>query len=97
MKIWNVLKQYKKTNIIVGGISALALVLTFAGAAWAIRPTSTVTSFCTDLGNRLGGVSIPNGDVCDVVLVRQSPTITSATMPGMALNKFTLMNSVIEF
>jgi len=88
-------RQYRRALSIT--IPAMALVVALTGVVSAITPTSTVTSFCTDLGNRLGGVSIPNGDVCDIVLVRTTPTITSATMPGVPLNKFTLMNSVIEF
>jgi hypothetical protein len=48
---------------------------------------------CDRIENRLGGVSVLSGDVCDVVLVRTSPAIIHE---GHTMNKFTLMNSVIE-
>jgi hypothetical protein len=47
------------------------------------------------LGRTLGGISVPSGNVCDVVLVRKSPEIMGHN--GLVMNKFTLMNSVIEF
>jgi hypothetical protein len=50
---------------------------------------------CQDIANRLGGIPVPNGAVCDVVVVRQSPQIAGAD--GMNLTQFTLMNSVLEF
>ncbi len=50
---------------------------------------------CTGLGKTLGGIPIPNGNVCDVVVVRNSPQIIGHD--GLAMNEFTLMNSVIEF
>jgi len=50
--------------------------------------------YCSGLAGQIGGLAIPNGDVCDVVVVRKAPIIV---MNGMNLNKFTLMNSVIEF
>jgi hypothetical protein len=43
----------------------------------------------------LGGISVPSDNVCDVVLVRKSPEILGHN--GSVMNKFTLMNSVIEF
>jgi hypothetical protein len=50
---------------------------------------------CNDIASRLGGIPIPNGPVCDVVVVRQSPQIVGSD--GMNLTQFTLMNSVLEF
>ncbi len=50
---------------------------------------------CTGLGKTLGGIPIPNGNVCDVVVVRNSPQIIGHD--GLVMNEFTLMNSVIEF
>ena len=50
---------------------------------------------CKAIAKELGGVPVPNGPVCDVVVVRQSPQITGHN--GMNMNQFTLMNSVLEF
>jgi Domain of Unknown Function (DUF1259) len=50
---------------------------------------------CPGLGQTLGGISVPSGNVCDVVLVRKSPEIMGHN--GLVMNKFTLMNSVLEF
>ena len=50
---------------------------------------------CQAVAAELGGIGIPSGDVCDVVVVRQTPQITGDT--GLNLNQFTLMNSVLEF
>jgi hypothetical protein len=50
---------------------------------------------CPGLGQTLGGISVPSGNVCDVVLVRKSPEVMGHN--GLVMNKFTLMNSVLEF
>ena len=50
---------------------------------------------CQAISTELGGIGVPNGPVCDVVVVRQTPQITGDN--GLNLNQFTLMNSVIEF
>jgi len=50
---------------------------------------------CQTIAGALGGIGVPNGNVCDVVVVRQTPQITSDS--GLNLNQFTLMNSVLEF
>ena len=50
---------------------------------------------CQAIATELGGIGVPSGDVCDVVVVRQTPQITGDS--GLNLNQFTLMNSVIEF
>jgi hypothetical protein len=50
---------------------------------------------CTAIANELGGLAVPNGPVCDVVVVRETPQITGDN--GVNLNQFTLMNSVLEF
>ncbi len=57
--------------------------------------TTTAAQECSDIANRLDGTGIPSGDVCDVVFVRESPQIIGND--GRELNKFTLMNSVLEF
>jgi hypothetical protein len=58
--------------------------------------TATATKLdCPTLGKTLGGIPVPNGNVCDVVVVRKSPQIMGHN--GMVMNKFTLMNSVLEF
>jgi hypothetical protein len=50
---------------------------------------------CQAIATELGGIGIPSGKVCDVVVVRQAPQITGHN--GLNMNQFTLMNSVIEF
>jgi hypothetical protein len=50
---------------------------------------------CQAIAKELGGIGVPNGKVCDVVVVRQAPQITGHN--GLNLNQFTLMNSVLEF
>jgi Domain of Unknown Function (DUF1259) len=54
-----------------------------------------MTQQCPGLGKTLDGISVPSGNVCDVVVVRKTPEIMGDN--GLDLNKFTLMNSVIEF
>ena len=74
---------------------------TFAAAQPAVSPSTTATQQqiknldCPELGRTLGGISVPSGNVCDVVLVRKSPEIMGHN--GLVMNKFTLMNSVLEF
>lgn len=58
-------------------------------------PTINMTQQCPGLGKTLGGIPVPSGNVCDVVIVRQTPEIMGHN--GLVMNKFTLMNSVIEF
>jgi hypothetical protein len=55
----------------------------------------TKSQICRMIGNELGSMSLLNGDICDVVVVRNTPVINA--MDGRNLNRFTLMNSVIEF
>ena len=43
---------------------------------------------CTAIANELGGLAVPNGPVCDVVVVRETPQITGDN--GVNLNQFTL-------
>jgi hypothetical protein len=57
--------------------------------------TENGTLDCQAIATELGGIGIPSGNVCDVVVVRQTPQITG--MEGVNLNQFTLMNSVLEF
>src|SRR5215208_5660720 len=68
---------------------------TLALAQPAMSQAINVTQQCPRLGKTLGGISVPSGNVCDVVVVRKTPEITGHN--GLVLNKFTLMNSVIEF
>jgi hypothetical protein len=74
---------------------------TSTGAS-ALNETSTAefimdngTLDCQAIAQELGGIGVPSGNVCDVVVVRQSPQITGDN--GLNLNQFTLMNSVLEF
>jgi hypothetical protein len=50
---------------------------------------------CQAIATELGGIGMPSGNVCDVVVVRQAPQVTGHN--GLNLNQFTLMNSVLEF
>lgn len=61
---------------------------------------STSTGFndtldCAAIAADLGGIGIPSGKVCDVVVVRKTPNIMGHD--GLVQNQFTLMNSVLEF
>jgi hypothetical protein len=58
-------------------------------------PAINMTQQCPGLGKTLGGIPVPSGNVCDVVVVRKTPEIMGHN--GLVMNKFTLMNSVIEF
>lgn len=58
-------------------------------------PAINMTQQCPGLGKTLGGISVPSGNVCDIVVVRKTPEIMGDN--GLVLNKFTLMNSVMEF
>jgi len=68
---------------------------TLALAQPAMSQAINVTQQCPRLGKTLGGISVPSGNVCDVVVVRKTPEIMGHN--GLVLNKFTLMNSVMEF
>lgn len=57
--------------------------------------TDNGTLDCQAIATELGGIGVPSGNVCDVVVVRQAPQITGHN--GLNLNQFTLMNSVVEF
>jgi hypothetical protein len=50
---------------------------------------------CSDIAAKIAGVSIPNpSGICDVLILRQSPTIKG---PGnMNMNKFSVINSIVE-
>jgi Domain of Unknown Function (DUF1259) len=50
---------------------------------------------CSDIAAKIAGVSIPNpSGICDVLILRQSPTIMG---PGnMNMNKFSVINSIVE-
>lgn len=50
---------------------------------------------CQAIATELGGIGVPSGNVCDVVVVRQAPQVTGHN--GLNPNQFTLMNSVLEF
>src|SRR5687768_7377907 len=63
--------------------------------ATAAPTPAPASSFCAPLAQRLGGIPVPNGPVCDVVVVRKAPMIRGTD--GINLNQFTLMNSVLEF
>ncbi len=50
---------------------------------------------CSAIATKLGGKAIPNGDVCDVSVVRTWPQITGPN--GTIFNKFLVANPIFEF
>jgi hypothetical protein len=85
----------KMRNMVFATAAGLVLLVGSSVAFAQTSNTVPASGYCGDLANRLGGLPIPNNDVCDVVVVRKAPTIKGSN--GMNLNKFTLMNSVVEF
>lgn len=84
------------------GIFAAVLFLALLPSGTSAQPEPSprgtpppASTFCAPLAQRLGGIPVPNGPVCDVVVVRKAPVIRGSD--GMNLNVFTLMNSVLEF
>jgi uncharacterized protein DUF1259 len=73
--------------------TGLANLTTTASTTDLIMDNGTLN--CQAIADKLGGIGVPNGKVCDVVVVRQAPQITGDN--GLNLNQFTLMNSVLEF
>jgi hypothetical protein len=51
---------------------------------------------CVAIAANIGGEAIPRQDVCDVLILRQSPQIKMQTT-NMSLNKFSTTNSLVEF
>jgi hypothetical protein len=80
-------------SVIADHDAATAQNATTIGTAELVSDNGTLD--CQALAAELGGIGIPSGDVCDVVVVRQTPQITGDA--GLNLNQFTLMNSVLEF
>jgi hypothetical protein len=73
---------------------------TLTGSSTNIASSATLimdngTLDCQAIATELGGIGVPSGNVCDVVVVRQAPQVTGHN--GLNLNQFTLMNSVLEF
>jgi hypothetical protein len=49
---------------------------------------------CSAIASNIGGIAVPNPDVCDVLILRQAPVIIG---PGnMNMNKFSTINSIVE-
>ena len=83
-------------NTIVSDIKQALAKTTILTTQPTAAPAKSTTLDCNAIASKLGSnISVRNGDVCDVVLVRTSPQIVDEN--GTALNIFTLMNSVIEF
>jgi hypothetical protein len=80
-------------------IAAFSIILTqpysYRQTIAVAQPAMNMTQQCPGLGQTLGGIAVPSGSVCDVVVVRKTPEIMGHN--GLVLNKFTLMNSVMEF
>jgi Domain of Unknown Function (DUF1259) len=62
--------------------------------------TATISSGdsrdCSAIAANIGGLAIPLRDVCDVLILRQSPKIIMQST-NMSLNKFSTTNSLVEF
>src|SRR6187200_480456 len=52
---------------------------------------------CSAIASNIGGKVVPNPDVCDVLIVRQAPQIKGGPYNNISLNKFSAINSLIEF
>jgi Domain of Unknown Function (DUF1259) len=79
----------------VASLQPYLLHQTLAAAQPAMNQAINVTQQCPRLGEMLGGISIPSESVCDVVVVRNTTEIMGHN--GLVLNKFALLNSLIEF
>lgn len=51
---------------------------------------------CSTIAANIGGQAVPRRDVCDVLILRQSPQIIMQST-NMSLNKFSSTNSLVEF
>jgi hypothetical protein len=51
---------------------------------------------CLAIAANIGGQATPRPDVCDVLIIRQSPQIKMQST-NMSLNKFSTTNSLVEF
>ena len=51
---------------------------------------------CLAIAANIGGQAAPRPDVCDVLIIRQSPQIKMQST-NMSLNKFSTTNSLVEF
>lgn len=51
---------------------------------------------CSAIAANIGGQEVPRRDVCDVLILRQSPQIIMQST-NMSLNKFSSTNSLVEF
>jgi hypothetical protein len=51
---------------------------------------------CSAIATNIGGQAVSRKDVCDVLILRQSPQIIMQST-NMSLNKFSITNSLVEF
>src|SRR6188472_1300791 len=51
---------------------------------------------CLAIAANIGGQAAPRPDICDVLIIRQSPQIKMQST-NMSLNKFSTTNSLVEF
>ena len=52
------------------------------------------SSDCLAIAANIGGQAVPRQDICDVLILRQSPQVMQT---NMSLNKFSTTNSLVEF
>ena len=52
---------------------------------------------CSAIASNIGGKVVPNPEVCDVLIVRQAPQIKAGPYNNISLNKFSAINSLVEF
>jgi Domain of Unknown Function (DUF1259) len=75
---------------------------TSLNASNATTSTNTMSSSsnkldCSAIASNIGGKVVFNPDVCDVLIVRQAPQIKGGPYNNISLNKFSAINSLIEF
>ena len=58
--------------------------------------SSNSSKDCSAIAANIGGQAVPRQDICDVLILRQSPQIIMQTT-NMSLNKFSTTNSLVEF
>ena len=82
---------------LVGNSFAQAANNNTASTSSSTKATSSGSSRdCSAIAANIGGQAVPRQDICDVLILRQSPQIIMQPT-NMSLNKFSTTNSLVEF